>query len=195
MSDFVSRYLDGLRGLEIGAATYNDYGLNARNVSDDDPFFTEAQHDRGVVPARVDIRADGANIPVASGSEDFVFSSHMIEHHPNPIAAIKEWYRIIKPNGYIIMVVPHRNALESDRDKPVESVLDLVDRWHSDYSGEGNGKHYTRFTPETMCRLIDWGVEANVWPSMEIVAVKDPDDQVGNGFIVVLWKPNKGGYE
>lgn len=40
---------------------------------------------------------------------DFCFSSHCLEHIANPLKAIKEWLRIIKNGGYIIIVVPEKS--------------------------------------------------------------------------------------
>ena len=46
---------------------------------------------------------------VASTHYDFVFSSHTLEHIANPLKAIREWLRIIKPCGHIIMIVPEKS--------------------------------------------------------------------------------------
>jgi SAM-dependent methyltransferase len=37
---------------------------------------------------------------------DFCFASHCLEHIANPLKAIDEWLRIVKKNGYIIIIVP-----------------------------------------------------------------------------------------
>ena len=85
-------------------------------------------------PINPDVRVTtAAQLPMfASGSMDFVFSSHVLEHFPlveddpkqwaNPIAramadrmmrethtacdALKEWMRVIKMGGYLILYVP-----------------------------------------------------------------------------------------
>jgi len=40
---------------------------------------------------------------------DFVFSSHSLEHIANPLKAVKEWLRVIKSNGHIIIIVPEKS--------------------------------------------------------------------------------------
>ena len=53
---------------------------------------------------------DAVNISqVKNDQYDFVFSSHSLEHIANPIKAIKEWLRIIKNEGYIIIIVPEKS--------------------------------------------------------------------------------------
>lgn len=47
---------------------------------------------------------------IESESMDFVLSSHNIEHIANPIRAIIEWLRILKEDGLLVMVVPHKDG-------------------------------------------------------------------------------------
>jgi SAM-dependent methyltransferase len=47
---------------------------------------------------------------VQNESYDFVFSSHSLEHIANPLKAINEWLRIIKNDGYIIIIVPEKSV-------------------------------------------------------------------------------------
>jgi glycosyltransferase involved in cell wall biosynthesis/SAM-dependent methyltransferase len=96
--------LDGLTGLEIGAAAHNPFGLRTRNVAhpEADEFYVEPSHREIIVPAAVDIWAPGDNIPVPDRSEDFVISSHLVEHLPNLIAAFIEWNRILRDGGYVL---------------------------------------------------------------------------------------------
>lgn len=44
---------------------------------------------------------------LADNSFDFVYSSHCLEHMQDPYIALKNWIRICKINGYIIVAVPH----------------------------------------------------------------------------------------
>jgi SAM-dependent methyltransferase len=54
---------------------------------------------------------DAVNILlVQDESYNFLFSSHSLEHIANPLKAIKEWLRIIKNGGYIIIVVPEKSC-------------------------------------------------------------------------------------
>jgi SAM-dependent methyltransferase len=49
---------------------------------------------------------------------DFVYSSHTIEHLPDPYAAIKNWFRVVKPGGYLILYIPHRDLYEKKKTLP-----------------------------------------------------------------------------
>jgi ADP-heptose:LPS heptosyltransferase/predicted SAM-dependent methyltransferase len=38
---------------------------------------------------------------------DFVFSSHLLEHIQDTAKALKEWWRVIKVGGYLVLYLPH----------------------------------------------------------------------------------------
>jgi SAM-dependent methyltransferase len=56
---------------------------------------------------------------------DFVLSSHMIEHSANPIKALHEWLRVLKPEGTLLMVLTHRDGTFDHR-RPVTPLRHLV---------------------------------------------------------------------
>lgn len=43
---------------------------------------------------------------------DFVFSSHCLEHMRNPSKAIKEWWKLVRNNGYLYVIVPDEDLYE-----------------------------------------------------------------------------------
>lgn len=43
---------------------------------------------------------------------DFVYSSHTLEHMPNPDLALCNWWRVVKPGGALIVYVPDRDLYE-----------------------------------------------------------------------------------
>jgi len=54
---------------------------------------------------------DAVNITnITNECYDFLFSSHSLEHIANPLKAINEWLRIIKNDGFIIIIVPEKSA-------------------------------------------------------------------------------------
>ena len=49
---------------------------------------------------------------------DFVYTSHILEHIGNPTLALKNWWRILKPGGHLILYVPHRDLYEKRTSLP-----------------------------------------------------------------------------
>jgi SAM-dependent methyltransferase len=79
----------------------------------------------GKAPGRQFI-LEGADLKdIPSGSYDFVLSSNMLEHTANPLHALHEWKRLLRPGGGLILVVPHRDGTFDHR-RPVTSIDHLL---------------------------------------------------------------------
>ncbi len=59
---------------------------------------------------KADINSDAEDLSVF-GSEQFdcVFSSHTLEHIEDHRAALREWWRLVRPGGTLILYLPHRD--------------------------------------------------------------------------------------
>ena len=71
---------------------------------------------------------------------DVVFSSHCLEHSANALRALKEWRRICVPDGYLCLVLPHRDGTFDWR-RPVTSM----EHYRSDEErdvGEDDDTHF-----------------------------------------------------
>ena len=49
---------------------------------------------------------------VQSNYYDFVHSSHCLEHLEDPVEGISNWFRILKPDGYLIITIPDEDLYE-----------------------------------------------------------------------------------
>lgn len=47
-----------------------------------------------------------------SGSFDFVFSSHCLEHMRDPADALRQWWQLVRPGGLLIVIVPDEDLYE-----------------------------------------------------------------------------------
>jgi SAM-dependent methyltransferase len=177
-SRFIRGYLEGLRGIEIGAAAHNDYGLEAINVdrfASMDTIFKEEERQNCGRKRPVDLVAPGDDLPFKDNAVDFVFASHVIEHFPDPIRALKEWIRVARK--YVVLVVPHKERT-FDRDRELTSFDELARRHAEGFNSDGY-EHWSVWTLETFVELCEH-------LGLRVLASLDPDDKVGNGFIVVL---------
>lgn len=51
-------------------------------------------------------------------SFDFVYSSHLLEHLPDCELSLKNWWRVLKPGGYLLLYLPHRDLYEKKKTLP-----------------------------------------------------------------------------
>lgn len=58
-------------------------------------------------------------------SYDFILSCHSLEHVANPLKALLEWNRVLKPGGTLILVVPNKESIFDHR-RPVTTFAHLV---------------------------------------------------------------------
>jgi SAM-dependent methyltransferase len=54
---------------------------------------------------------DQLKLGMADSSQDFVFSSHTLEHLKDPAASLREWSRVLKPNGIMYLYLPHEDYI------------------------------------------------------------------------------------
>ena len=62
---------------------------------------------------------------VEAHSYDFVLSCHSLEHVANPLKALREWKRILKPRGFLILAVPNKESI-FDHKRPITTFSHLV---------------------------------------------------------------------
>ncbi len=55
---------------------------------------------------KLDIISDITAIPLPDASVDVIMCTEVFEHIPDPLAALKEFNRLIKPGGYLIITAP-----------------------------------------------------------------------------------------
>lgn len=64
---------------------------------------------------RFDIEDGDANVITryrTPASYDTVYSSHCLEHMSDPVKALREWWQLVKPGGFLVLVVPEENLYE-----------------------------------------------------------------------------------
>ena len=60
------------------------------------------------------IQADAMNMPFANNSIDYIISCEVIEHLPDPKRFIDEAFRVLKPDGKIIISTPYKEKIRND---------------------------------------------------------------------------------
>lgn len=53
-----------------------------------------------------DVKADICDLPFKDNTYDVIFCNHVLEHIPDDTKAMKELYRVLKPNGMAVLQIP-----------------------------------------------------------------------------------------
>lgn len=182
-----------LKGVELGGAiTSHEDGnsfflqscVNVAPRWSEEVYYDGNRETRGFVH----LYGHAGDIPLKDNRCDYVVSSHVIEHVPNPLGAFIEWDRVVIPGGYVLMIVPHKDSLKSDiRHIDIFTLERLERAYHGRWSWDNHprgvfhgGKygHWWKFTPDLLKRAID------KWMDWELVYEEDPDTKIGNGFFL-----------
>ena len=190
------------QGIELGAAAHNSFELpGSKNI---------APYTAGVLPdelishqqseeiricghyAVVDIEGHATAIPCDKHSQDYIISSHVIEHVPNIIKAFLHWNNIIKPGGIVFMIFPKRDALESDACRPITPLAEFISHYENNvdvYTHPGTepgnyGQHFHVFDLRSMLRAILWA-NKHLNLGWEILITEETDSKVSNGHTII----------
>lgn len=96
-----------------------------------------------------DIIEDGFTLSsVPERSEDFLIANHVLEHSPNPLQALKNWSRVLRPGGVLFVTVPvaekcfDRGRLETPIDHMIEDYRLFHELQFDHQFRERNRPHY-----------------------------------------------------
>lgn len=171
--------------IEIGASAHNPFNIKSESYFNVDlpkkyrEVYEQESEVLGEGIATVDVEVTGVDLPFPDNYADAIMSSHVIEHFFNPIKALREWYRVIKPGGYIYIICPHKDRT-FDKGREVTTISEIIERLDIPYLEDG-AQHYTVWRTDDFVKMVKaFG--------FVVTHVQDVDDKVGNGFTVVIQK-------
>lgn len=110
-SGWYKRFIKG-QGIDIGCGRIDTHdGLDTVSLTDC------VHHDKDICDATtMEVYADN--------TFDYVYASHVLEHLDDPVTAVRNWVRICKPGGVVLISLPHRDLYERKRTLPSKWNLD-----------------------------------------------------------------------
>jgi SAM-dependent methyltransferase len=205
------KYCQGT-GVELGRSLHNAFDLDCPNIApcdgvsflhprdlEDYQYYVSEQAKYGHETAQVDAIGDFRHIPVDAESLDYIVSSHVIEHEPNPVAALRESWRVLKDGGVFFCIFPKRDAEKGlDVFRPLATLDGLIQAYEADRTvtspqvaslpdAGGWRGHYYVYSLQLMMRLVNW-VNAQGLAYFRLEMVEETDCKIGNGHTIVLRK-------
>lgn len=155
----VRKHLSGKSGLEVGGPS-DVFETNLPIYRDiqslDNCVFAEVTHwegarasgatfhfDQGKRTGNNFITEGSALEGIADATYDFVLSSHNLEHMANPIKALNNWKRVLKPRGFLLLVLPDKHRTFDYR-RPVTTLEHMREDFARDM-GEDDMTHVEEF--------------------------------------------------
>jgi SAM-dependent methyltransferase len=202
----LSRHFRG-RGMEIGAL-WRRFPLPRRAhvwyLDHLNPDGLEAHYPelKGRI-LRPDLLADATQLPLAPASLDFLIASHVLEHLPFPLAALRAWYHALAPGGVLLLRVPDKRYTFDKRRARTplarlvseDSDPNLLDRrnhyadWVAHVGGlRPESPEFTETLEDLMRR--DYSIHFHVWTDEDIHEILDFTRAQGglNWNSVVFWR-------
>lgn len=111
--EVADRYISG-QGIEIGALVHPLHvpeAARVRYVDRMDALALREQYPEMAEARMVDVDCIDNGETLATftdGSEDFVISNHVIEHMEDPLGAMENWLRVLKPGGVLYCALPDK---------------------------------------------------------------------------------------
>jgi SAM-dependent methyltransferase len=105
----------GSRVIDVGAgsAPYRSAFAHCDYKTQDFKGLQDDQMRHGAY-AQIDFICDARSIPVPNGSFDVVLCTEVLEHHPEPIAVVCEFSRILVPGGRLFLTAPLGSGIHQE---------------------------------------------------------------------------------
>ncbi|MBL0162008.1 MAG: methyltransferase domain-containing protein [Bryobacterales bacterium] len=182
-----SQYFQG-QGIEIGALSDPMRIPPGCTVRYADAFTSQQLRQQYQVAAQgyeiveVDIITDAHLLTeIENASQDFVIANHVIEHLGDPLLALRNMLRVLRPDGVLFFALPDkRHTFDKDRPcTPFEHLLE--DHRHGpELSREAHYREWFRLVDkipeheiEARVRALmvkhDYGIHLHVWSQFEIL--------------------------
>lgn len=100
-------------------------------------------------------KMDIQNIERPDNSFDMVYCSHVLEHVPNDNKAMSEIYRVIKPGGFAMIMVPLDPSLSKTLEDPSYNTPELRTKYY------GQHDHLRYYGPDFPNKLEDVGFKVS----------------------------------
>jgi len=159
-------------GIEIGSGGKPLPGLQSKQVDLVDDYNGFKYHVDYLSPA------DDLNF-AEDNSLDYIVHSNMLEHLANPVKALLEWHRALKPTGILYMIIPDKRLWITDRQRNVSYPQEwtyayLENRSNTPSHPNDPNTHFFAYTPNVFKECLAKTSQLdNLFEAVEIYTSSD----------------------
>ncbi|ONI81583.1 hypothetical protein ALI144C_19980 [Actinosynnema sp. ALI-1.44] len=96
------------------------------------------------------VTGDGCKLPMADDTADTLFYGYSLEEMPDPVGAVREAHRVLKPGGDLVLFL-WRPVMNRHRRRPVVDLLETLFERHRTAAGPQNLRLIYRKPVEEPC--------------------------------------------
>ena len=111
------------------------------------------------------VRMDITDIQYPDQSFDVILCSHVLEHVPDDKKAMREFFRVLKNNGWAILLVP----ITKDKTFEDASIIEPEER----FKAFGQKDHVRAYGPDYVDRLRDSGFTVEIFQANDLIPKSD----------------------
>lgn len=169
--------------LDIGCGSVPEGDVNL------DLYQGETPHHRYLVKSRTIknfVNSDAQSLPFRTNSIKILYSSQLLEHLPEPLTHLRECYRVLTKNGWLVIKIPNKPITKESKrhlyswsETSFKNFLELV-------FTNVDVKAYTRMgrmETDRLYRLIELIKRPSMWNTLQRVY-----SQVFNGILIGVCK-------
>lgn len=156
--------------LNLGAQIHYFEGWTNQDIVGDDPNM------------RIDMVCDAANLPVLDDTVDFIYAGHLVEHYfPDTLpAAIKEWHRVLKKGGKLVIVTPDCGSIM--KDYATGRLPDITATWQQVYGriyhyDRESERHHIAFDDDMLFKMVNGGIHHS-WRECNRLDFNNPPEEI-----------------
>lgn len=159
------------KGIEIGA-----HNKPVPNIT---PVYVDRFWHFAGESCLVDVISDAVRLPFKPVSLDYIAASHLIEHLPNPVQAIFQWFYLLKRGGILYIVIPDaRYTFDHRRER---TTLEHLVEDYKQNCNECDSTHIDEFTENVDISMLNLGLDASDIERMQVGCNLHFHDQVASG--------------
>jgi SAM-dependent methyltransferase len=152
----MTNLFDGSPKKMLHIAPEREFEMRFRRIPTLD-YLTADLNDPGAM-----VRMDITDIRYPDNSFDVIYCSHVLEHVPDDRKAMRQFNRVLKPNGWAVFLVPVK--VEKTIEDP--SITDPAQRERL----FGRYDHLRRYGPDFAGRLAEAGFNVTTFASADLVS-------------------------
>ena len=139
-------------------------------------------------PGQTAIEADGACLPLKNNSVDFLFCTETLEHLTDPAAAVRDFIRVLKPGGCLMIQSPNAHRLRNlnlfhlvallaslASDQMLQKKVVHENTWHNavTYHWDFSLQDYERMIRDGNMRILELGSSGFCFPAFLVGGRRD----------------------